>query len=194
MEKYKCTKCSVFKQKKDFLPGTNRSGLSSWCRQCTSDRVTRSMAVNKERWKKEDPRKFTKEKFCISCKQSLPSIEFGIRRNNLDGLYCRCKSCFSKFRKQKSSIATLTSTLRYIGLSKAEFDRIWQQQHGLCVLCSVELHRNSNRGCHIDHCHITGKFRGLLCGGCNNALGKLGDTPEALKRALDYVSQVCYTI
>lgn len=39
----------------------------------------------------------------------------------------------------------------------------------------------------LDHCHITGKFRGWLCFACNTGIGKLGDTEEGLLEALNYI-------
>lgn len=41
----------------------------------------------------------------------------------------------------------------------------------------------------IDHCHITGAFRGWLCDNCNTGLGKLGDTKAGLLRALEYLER-----
>lgn len=40
---------------------------------------------------------------------------------------------------------------------------------------------------HLDHCHVTGKFRGWLCSLCNTAIGKLGDNREGLLRAIAYL-------
>lgn len=39
----------------------------------------------------------------------------------------------------------------------------------------------------FDHCHSTGEFRGWLCNGCNLSIGRLGDTVEAIERALNYL-------
>lgn len=39
----------------------------------------------------------------------------------------------------------------------------------------------------LDHCHATGRVRGVLCIKCNSAIGALGDTPEGLQRAIDYL-------
>ncbi|MCZ2109495.1 MAG: endonuclease VII domain-containing protein [Dehalococcoidia bacterium] len=40
----------------------------------------------------------------------------------------------------------------------------------------------------VDHDHASGRVRGILCRGCNAAIGRLGDTPEALARALQYLT------
>jgi len=40
---------------------------------------------------------------------------------------------------------------------------------------------------HVDHCHQTGRVRGVLCFNCNSAIGKLGDDPDAVRRAAAYL-------
>ncbi|MEU8956887.1 endonuclease VII domain-containing protein [Streptomyces sp. NPDC048518] len=40
---------------------------------------------------------------------------------------------------------------------------------------------------HVDHCHETGKVRGVLCFNCNSAIGKLGDDPDTVRRAAAYL-------
>jgi hypothetical protein len=51
-----------------------------------------------------------------------------------------------------------------------------------CAICLGFMKRAN-----VDHCHETGKRRGLLCSGCNTAIGKLKDDPEVLRRAADYI-------
>lgn len=50
-----------------------------------------------------------------------------------------------------------------------------------CARASPKLALN------LDHCHVSGKFRGWLCAACNRGLGLLGDTEQALLNALAYV-------
>ncbi|MFE7628779.1 endonuclease VII domain-containing protein [Streptomyces sp. NPDC057509] len=40
---------------------------------------------------------------------------------------------------------------------------------------------------YVDHCHRAGRVRGVLCFNCNSAIGKLGDDPDALRRAIAYL-------
>ena len=51
-----------------------------------------------------------------------------------------------------------------------------------CQCCGCE-----RRKLVLDHCHTTGIFRGWLCQRCNTAIGMLGDTEEALRKALTYL-------
>jgi hypothetical protein len=48
---------------------------------------------------------------------------------------------------------------------------------------------NGKRALSLDHCHSTGQFRGWLCDNCNLGIGKLGDSVEALQRALEYLKR-----
>ena len=54
-----------------------------------------------------------------------------------------------------------------------------------CECCGSEA--TGPRKMHLDHCHVTGKFRGWLCDRCNLGIGAVGDTIPALERALDYL-------
>lgn len=57
-----------------------------------------------------------------------------------------------------------------------------------CEACGVKLDTMAHGPC-LDHCHLTGLFRGWLCHKCNSALGLAGDTPEAVRRLLSYITQ-----
>lgn len=56
-------------------------------------------------------------------------------------------------------------------------------QDGRCLICRGEFGQTLP----VDHCHRTGKVRGLLCHHCNRGIGLFGDDPERLRRAADYV-------
>ncbi len=62
---------------------------------------------------------------------------------------------------------------RKYGISFEDVRAMLAQQDNRCALCPQELSFTKTRGLHIDHCHETGKVRGLLCGNCNMALGHL---------------------
>lgn len=73
------------------------------------------------------------------------------------------------------------------GLTPADYTAMWDAQGGRCAICGSEFDLDSPRDIHIDHCHETDAVRGLLCGDCNLGLGKFKESPEALRRAADYV-------
>lgn len=57
----------------------------------------------------------------------------------------------------------------------------------VCEACG-EL--RGSKSLHIDHCHMTGIFRGWLCSRCNTGLGLLGDNAEGLRKVLAYLDLV----
>ena len=71
------------------------------------------------------------------------------------------------------------------------FDNLYKQQNGLCGICKQpEFHYGNSIGkprrLAIDHCHLTGKVRGLLCTGCNVALGVYDKYKD---RILEYLNK-----
>jgi hypothetical protein len=48
---------------------------------------------------------------------------------------------------------------------------------------------SSKQALHLDHCHVSGVFRGWLCSECNRAIGKLGDSIEGLMNAVRYLER-----
>ncbi len=76
---------------------------------------------------------------------------------------------------------------RYYGLSPAVFEELRQKQEGKCAVCSNAL--VTGRGTQVDHCHSTGKVRGLVCQGCNLVLGFSEDNPETLRSAIEYLER-----
>lgn len=69
------------------------------------------------------------------------------------------------------------------GMTEEEWDQMLEVQQGLCAICGKDP---GDRLC-VDHDHKTGKVRGLLCRGCNAALGKFYDDPDVVMRAASYL-------
>jgi len=68
-------------------------------------------------------------------------------------------------------------------ISKTDFNNLLKKQDNKCALCLNDFKDTPS----IDHCHESGKVRGLLCNNCNRGLGMLQDSPIILKRALKYL-------
>lgn len=75
--------------------------------------------------------------------------------------------------------------LRKYGITAEDYARALETQNHCCALCVRPL--TPGQGTHVDHCHSTRKFRGLLCGGCNRALGHFHENAEAMERAAAYI-------
>lgn len=60
------------------------------------------------------------------------------------------------------------------------------RQGGVCAICGGPPDGRWKRF-HVDHCHKTGRVRGLLCRKCNNGLGNFGDSVETMRKAIAYL-------
>jgi hypothetical protein len=77
------------------------------------------------------------------------------------------------------------------GISGASYQKLLKDQHGKCAACgdgeTVLGRSGSVRSLSVDHCHGSGKIRGLLCDRCNNILGRAKDSAGLLRRLASYV-------
>jgi hypothetical protein len=76
--------------------------------------------------------------------------------------------------------------LHKFGITQAELDVMLEAQNSLCAICG-NGHVGVGTRLHIDHCHDTGRIRGLLCGKCNTAVGLLDDSPERAEQLAAYL-------
>lgn len=74
---------------------------------------------------------------------------------------------------------------RSYGLTRVEYEQMLEQQDGKCAICGAEC--STGRRLAVDHDHITGQIRGLLCSNCNLGIGKFHDSVELLKEAIRYL-------
>lgn len=77
------------------------------------------------------------------------------------------------------------SRIRSYGIDVADYERMFAEQGGACYICGRAP--EGKRALDIDHCHTTGKVRGLLCSNHNRALGLLGDDPDLLIKSIEYL-------
>lgn len=73
---------------------------------------------------------------------------------------------------------------KQFGITLDVYNALLQSQNGKCKLCGQP---QPNRDLAVDHDHVTGRIRGLLCTTCNVGLGALGDNEEGLLKALAYI-------
>ena len=77
--------------------------------------------------------------------------------------------------------------LKQYGLTHAEFTSMMTDQAGSCAICGHSDMSQRNFFPVVDHCHGSGKVRGLLCMNCNMGIGKFRDDPELLTSAARYL-------
>lgn len=83
---------------------------------------------------------------------------------------------------------------RKFGIDLEAYNNMLLEQNNVCKICKKEENRifkktNKKIDLAVDHCHKTGKVRGLLCSSCNTSLGKFDDSIEILQNAIDYLKK-----
>lgn len=123
-------------------------------------------------------------KICCVCKESKPLKEFGSHRGRNDGKQTYCRLCSKEFQ-------TKWYYKRKYGISLEELDSLITKQDYRCLICvnKVEFvkYRNIGQSAVLDHCHSSGKIRGILCGSCNTGLGSFKDNITSLQNAIKYL-------
>lgn len=76
---------------------------------------------------------------------------------------------------------------RRYGINRTDYNAIKAIQGDACAICG-----DQEAKLYVDHCHDTEKVRGLLCQPCNTGIGMFKDSPEAMKRAIGYVTHAEY--
>jgi hypothetical protein len=130
------------------------------------------------------------------CREVKDTSEFYRQQNGKHGVGTICKFCNTqKARKYRQSAAWGTSEryhrtwktnlkLKY-GITPEDYNFMLEGQNNVCAICDKPEVQNKRMA--VDHCHETGKVRGLLCSMCNTAIGKLNDDPNLLDKAAKYL-------
>lgn len=75
-------------------------------------------------------------------------------------------------------------------ISLEEYEKMLKQQNSCCKICNINIETLQNKRkknfC-VDHCHSTGKIRGLLCDSCNKGVGFFNDNTSLLEKAILYL-------
>ncbi|MEV4255242.1 endonuclease VII domain-containing protein [Spirillospora sp. NPDC049652] len=187
-----CRDCGEMKPVTEFCKRkASKDGLALYCRTCFGVRNAES---KRRRAAKEGtevrpyrPRRRVPEgmKFCPRCEEIKSLDAFSRNRASRDGIGSYCKPCHSKVCAENralnhGSARNYFLKLRY-GITEQEADSILAAQGGICVICLAAP------ASHVDHDHVVGRVRGMLCFKCNNGLGQFQDEVWRLEVAADYL-------
>lgn len=151
--------------------------------------------------------KITGIKLCPTCKaektlDSYSVYKIGKRKGHPAGSCKECRNLLHKDRKRKDPsiyerVEWPSKLKRLYGITVDQYESILKSQGGVCAICQSKS--SYSRGYKkispektkfsVDHCHATGKVRGLLCSRCNRALGLIGDSIESALRMSEYLKK-----
>lgn len=73
----------------------------------------------------------------------------------------------------------------WYGITPEDYEAMFDAQKGLCAICGNP--EQAGKQLSVDHDHTQNKVRGLLCANCNTGIGKFGDDPSMLFKAVTYL-------
>lgn len=166
--------------------------------------MPRRLPIHRVAWPPSFP------KTCTLCQQEKPRSEFPSGQKYSDGYTSQCKACVAARRKlwHKANLEKILARQnkwyeknfgsrrgqwldRMYGIGLEGYNALAKSQGGLCAICrkpeSVIHKSGTPMELAVDHCHVTGGIRGLLCAKCNKAIGLLEDDPALLRAAAEYI-------
>jgi len=154
-------------------------------------------------------------KQCSPCLLDKNTSDFSIRDKSTRELRSWCKDCcnadnrarhykqkndpgyakerakkariYRSLEEKKQSLKNADLKNKY-GITKQYWDELFASQKGSCAICERHQSELKKTLC-VDHCHKTGKVRGLLCHECNSSLGLLKDNPDNCIKAASYLNK-----
>lgn len=159
-----CTKCNLSKSIDRFSKRSKSiDGLRHWCKDCACLNSKQQRLLNPEKYKKVDKKTNTKH---------------SKRRQNTD----------KQWRKDNPDRLKERTLMRLYDLSLKSYKDLLRLQRDCCAICNTHQSELSSPLC-VDHCHKTGKIRGLLCRRCNSGIGFLNDSKDLCLIAFKYLNR-----
>lgn len=203
-----CTKCREVKPLDEFSHAPRgKYGRKASCKSCDAARHARlhppRPRVSKPR---REPLPGEALKRCTKCGESKTIDEFSLSRKateTANAVYKpSCKQCASDramewyhANRDRADENRIRFNLRTLyGITLEQYEEMLRAQGGVCAICKQDepaAHGRTGRKfkLSVDHCHDSGRIRGLLCQKCNRAIGLLGDDPATLHRAAAYLAR-----
>jgi Recombination endonuclease VII len=187
-----CRDCGHVGPLSDFHTASRRKyGRGSYCQLCYNERSKKSYRTRmlekhgrEVRTPLKAPDGFRR---CPDCDTVKPLEEFPLNRSKPSGYERYCLPCHN-IRCRANKIKKQGSTRQYhlkrrYKIGQAEFDVMLAAQDGKCRICGVPDPK------HVDHDHLTGRVRGILCFNCNGGLGHFRDDVITMQRAITYLKE-----
>lgn len=144
-------------------------------------------------------------KTCPCCLREKSLFDFSIRQSGprTGQPVAHCKTCNAeKQRKRKTRDPSVYRRIEWpsklktvYGITVDDYYTMLENQGGGCAICATKVPSQRKRKYaqiemfFVDHCHATGRVRGLLCSRCNRGIGYFDDNPSRLEMAAAYLKE-----
>ncbi len=201
-----CRSCAAEKPLDEFSRAPRgKYGRKATCKACDAARHAASY-VPTPRQKRRPAFTGSELTTCRRCETTKPLTEFSLARaatETQNTVYrSECKACnatlarqwFHANKERNKENRHRWNLANTYGLTPQDYLDMLAAQGDRCAICGLEEPSAHGRTgtkfrLSVDHCHTTGRVRGLLCQKCNRAIGLLGDSVELLHKAIDYLQK-----
>lgn len=177
----KCTVCKEEKSLDEFYPdATRKDGLAFTCKSCNLVIQRAYYERHKEKLKESAKERYHKNKDKINARRRQERIDNPEEVRDKANTYSR-----------NNPIQGKVSGWKQAGMKDMTYERyllMLEKQNYCCDICGKH-EDECKTTLHVDHNHVTGIVRGLLCTTCNMGIGKLKDSIEMLLKAIDYLKR-----
>lgn len=148
----------------------------------------------REKKKKEREQQSVVDKWriCCRCKENKPLIEFPKNKCAPLGRGYACFLCNRADKKKQRDRDRVGHNIRkrlsFFKISQEEYDTLFERANNLCEICEAS-ESAAGRPLGIDHCHSSGKIRGVLCNKCNWLIGAAQERTDILTKAITYLQE-----
>jgi|TARA_Y100000296_G_scaffold70264_1_gene84787 hypothetical protein len=153
-----CTKCEEEKAAEGYYRHSGGT-LYGECKECHADRASSWRSRNKDKWREYSRRSREKLKRALSNEEWVALQKDGNLRHKFN-------------------------------MTLEDYHQLWGKQEGLCAICKnpeTATRKGVLKHLAVDHCHDTGRIRGLLCAKCNTAIRSFGDDTNVIAAAIQYL-------
>jgi hypothetical protein len=135
---------------------------------------------------------------CTICKAEKALFDFPMRKTHRPGKpVSQCTACRVAYNKEYRAknkdrvleIERKSKLKMTYGITVEQYDALLTRQNSKCAVCAAKKPGGRTKMFFIDHCHNSGKVRGLLCMRCNTGLGLFLDNPKFLSNAISYLKE-----
>lgn len=131
------------------------------------------------------------QKRCSKCREFRDLSDFRKRNDVPDGLRYDCNFCHKKRdRKRQERHPDIRRKNKYklkYGITIQDYESLLKKQNNRCKICDTPISELKRKHLDVDHNHITGKVRGLLCNNCNRGIGYFKDNINILRKVINYL-------
>lgn len=129
-----------------------------------------------------------KDGFSVWCRECSNKAANRYYHNKRDLVNKRRKEIYKNNPEKFKNISRINSWKKMnINITIEEYNILFSKQDGKCAICFTDQ-RSLKRSLSVDHCHTTGRIRGLLCSVCNRSIGNFHDNVGTLQSAINYLN------